>query len=282
MPVDSLIQKLWDYGHLQNQGVTASELPLLPLHDSRVAAAVKTFQDVMGAEPTGKMEDAIQQGVFTVERCGCPDYGIEAANGSGSWPVGCWPEYPKNHAFRVKINSSGMPSKVSAQFDAIWDLVVQSYADIGIVFIRDDQAAKYNTLVTFQNLAGSTIGLAIVPQGPRCGDQIWARFDPTYLPGDILNQWARLIAHELGHNMGLSHSRGGIMNPSIVSGKFTRTAWRDDPSFSTLKRWFGGEPVDIGGGPTDPPPPPPTGSDVISGTIVINGKPYVLVPKIEV
>ena len=48
------------------------------------------------------------------------------------------------------------------------------------------------------------------------------------------------------------------MNPSIVSGEFTPTAWRTDPAFPLLKRFFGGEPIELDE-PDPEPDPPPTG-----------------------
>jgi hypothetical protein len=55
--------------------------------------------------------------------------------------------------------------------------------------------------------------------------------------------------HELGHNAGLDHSRGGVMNPSIVSG--LAPSWAGDPSEPILNRYYGGEPIE------QPPVPGP-------------------------
>ena len=97
-------------------------------------------------------------------------------------------------------------------------------------------------------LAGSTIGLAIVGRGQSCRTSIWAKFDPGYQPANVVREWTSLVKHELGHNMGLSHSQGGVMNPSIIAG--LPVSWRGDPSEPILSRWFGGKPV-----PTDPQGP---------------------------
>ena len=74
-----------------------------------------------------------------------------------------------------------------------------------------------------------------------------------------------LLLHENGHNWNLEHRSGNIMNPSILR---TPTYWvkreggaitYQDNSYPTLKRFFGGEPIDQ---PTPPPPPPPTSGKV--------------------
>jgi len=272
-----MIQKLFDLGHFRNPAhmtsVTEADLPSLKLTDEPVRIAIQSFQEFM-AEDFDRLalyyhgRIGIADGdvglatakLFEVERCGYPDYSIEAANGSGSWPSGCHPAWKNNHAFSLQVNKSGMPSYLQPIFEQAFELVRQAYANIGMVFVREDNNDRANTLVTWQRGAG-WIGLAIVPRSPRCGERIWAKFDNRYQPSQLLHQWARLLAHEFGHNMGMSHSRGGIMNPSIASGPFTPTAWRGDPSESILKRYFGGVPVNLGGTPAPPvdPTPPPTG-----------------------
>lgn len=305
MATDRIVQMLWDYGHFRNPAhmteVQESDLPTLRLTDDSVKTAIQSYQEFFAADLDRFSADHHgRQGVadgdigpatadlFTMERCGYPDYTIEAANGSGSWPVGCNADWPQNHCFTLQFNKSGMPSYLTNIIEPAFDLVRRSYANMGIVFARQDNNPRANTLVTWQRGAG-WIGLAIVPRSPRCGDRIWAKFDNRYRPAQLLDQWARLLAHEFGHNMGMSHSRGGIMNPSITSGPYTPTAWRGDPSESILRRWFGGQPVDLGGPvpPVPPTEPPIAGGLWFSGGFqLMNGAEeigeYILVPKPKV
>jgi hypothetical protein len=79
-----------------------------------------------------------------------------------------------------------------------------------------------------------------------------------------------LIKHELGHNSGLGHSRGGVMNPSIING--LPVSWKNDPSESQLRKWYGGEPVPGGNPlPPDTPQPPTGGGDIprVSLTVTV-------------
>ena len=208
--------------------------------------------------------------LFGVERCGCADFALEAT-GQGSWPAGCHPDWPDNHAFTVNVNKAGMPSFLGnkddpdSPFEQAWRLCRAAYANIGIVFIREDGNSRANTTVTWQRGAG-WIGLAIVPSNPRCGDSIWAKFDNRYNPSALIDQWARLLAHEFGHNMGMGHSNGGIMNPSIIGGTFETDEWRGDPSEPKLDRFFGGDPVDLNPDP-GPPPQPPEGDLRFNGEV---------------
>lgn len=277
MNTNKVIQHLWDTGHFNNPahptGVTKDELPALKLTDAPVRVAIASYQEFMATDfdrlsiaehgrigiADGDVGPATEK-LFEVERCGCPDYSVEMANGRGSWPVGCHTEFPNNHAFAVYFDHSGMPTHWRLIFSDAWLLVRQAYADIGIAFFEVDSKSKANTVVTWQR-SRSWIGLAIVPNSPSCKDRIWAKFDTSYGSSfsrqKTVDQISRLMAHEFCHNMGLSHTRGGIMNPSITSGPFRPDAWRGDPSEPALVRFFGGEPVDFGIGEPEPEPEPP-------------------------
>lgn len=260
MNAQDVIRKLFDYGHFRNPamptGVTAADLPKLTMQSPEVQTAITSYRDFTGLPMAagGTLTMDLAESLLA-ERCGCPDYEEATdemdATGRGSWPVGCHPQYPQNHAFTLQVDKRGMPGFLQPVFEQAFELCRLAYRDIGIAFIREDNNPRANTLVTWQRGAG-WIGLAIVPRGPKCGDRIWAKFDNRYQPRDLINMWARLLAHEFGHNMGMSHSRGGIMNPSIVSGVFTPKAWRGDPSEPILRRYFGGEPI---GGDTPTPDP---------------------------
>lgn len=233
IPMLSHIYSLYRYGYLP--GLTFGEA-LSITNSHRIDDAIIAYREFMQAPSTLSIDD-----LFAIPRCGMPDIMPDAV-GSGSWPAGCHSTWPNNHAVKYQVNKSNMPSFLAPIFEEAWEMMAKAYADIGMVILRDDNDNRANSLVTFQRGAG-WIGLAIVPQGPRCSDRIWAKFDTQYKPAALLDQWARLLCHEVGHNMGMGHTQGGIMNPSITSGPFTPTAWRGDPSFPKLQRFFGGEPV---------------------------------------
>ena len=237
------------------------------------------------------MEDTLQ-----VARCAVPDYvpppGVafafddpmvqavcqrmqaneaEPLLGTGSWPschgVGAF------HASLVRIDDSRLPSFLKPVFLRVLRQVQMSYAALGLLWRFTDQSKKdllngevltgtVNSEMSFVTSSSGWIGLAIVGQNESCSSTIWCRFLATYKGGSttdsIATQWTTLIKHELGHNSGLGHSSGGVMNPSIVNG--LPTEWTSsDPSTRILQRSFGGSPVPIpGGGGGDPPTPPTT------------------------
>lgn len=272
MTFRDIIQLLWDTGHFRNPGcpetwgVEARDLDTLRLGDGVVVAAARSYQqflsqslEPLAARHHGRMPVCDGEiGPATAElmaqpRCGCPDFaaadsGAEAATGSGSWPPGCKPELAEHHAITVSVSERGMPAFLKPVFATVWANTDAAYAEIGLTLIRDDGNRAANIQVSFEPLSGSTIGLAIVGRGQTCRTSIWAKFDPGYQPANVVREWTSLVKHELGHNMGLSHSQGGVMNPSIVPG--LPVSWRGDPSEPILARWFGGQPV-----PTDPQGP---------------------------
>ena len=274
-----IIQWLWHYGYFYLTEVDKDDLDGLRLTDQIVIDAIAKAQafvgqdlDVHTAEIYGRRSDP--DGVlgpatiayFQTPRCAYPDFGpeVQRATGGGSWPAGCHESWPSNHAVGIRVDRQRMPSRLQPIFDDVIARVTRAYADIGMVLIWGE--SKVNIDFAFEPLRGATIGLAIVPSGARCNTHIWCKYDPSYQPSDLANQWCRLIAHELGHNMGMGHSRGGIMNPSIVSGVFTDTAWRGDPSYPLLRRYFGGDPVTPKPKPDEPDEPsPPQGKIVIRG-----------------
>jgi hypothetical protein len=268
----NIIQLLWDTGHFRNPDcptdVQESDLKDLTLFSDPVKQAVKSYQiffkdQYQGFGKLTLNKDVKIDGVvgpatlalFGMERCGVPDFGVELT-GAGSWPSGCHQEFPNNHAVIVSVDKRRMPRFLNDHFENIWDRVVAAYADIGMALIRKDGIGRPNISFYWTTIRGSTIGLAIVPNRPGCSSSIWCKYDISYNPSDTFNQWARLIAHEIGHNMSLRHTRGGIMNPSILRGDFGPTSWRGDPSYNILARYFGGEPIDSPSPPSPPSPPP--------------------------
>jgi hypothetical protein len=226
-----ILRLLIRYGHLKLKESTVDRLSLdLPV----VQDAIYSYRQYVG--PTTLDINSL----FAIPRCGQPDFGVQASR--TSWKKGCDARFPNNHSVVYRVDKTRMPLFLRDTFEAAWDLMRQAYAEIGLVIIRDDTTSNYNSLVTFEKGRG-WIGLAIVGNNHTCRTKIWAKFDTVYKPSDLLNQWARLLSHEVGHNCGLSHSRGGIMNASILPGVFTKDAWKNDPLFNSLKIWFGGLPV---------------------------------------
>lgn len=263
---DAQIIRLLDVtGHLRrpfgapDQGPwPAADLEALTLQASEARAAVASYQAMYSQQLSeliakhhpdrrspapvidGEVGPATME-LLSMPRCECADYAAELEEpllGAGNWR-GCY-GIGQFHSAVVKFMNAA-PDFLAPQLDAVWVRVVQAYDEIGLRLTRDDQSDHANIEVSFVVPDGGWIGLAIVGQGQTCGTTIWARFDRSYRPANVLSEWTTLIKHELGHNCGLQHSNGGVMNPYIVAG--LPVSWKNDVSYPLLKRLYGGEPV---------------------------------------
>jgi hypothetical protein len=303
------IRRLWDYGHFSNPAkpdtfnVQEIDLAKLNLSHPIVKEAIQSYQDFNAIQGDTFSLDHHSRpmihdgeiGPATLElleaaRCAVPDYRREPlpAVGTGGWSrchgIGNF------HAATVYINRSTMPSFLVPVWDQVWANTVAAYDEIGLHFIATDDAQNHNTSLTWVQPDGGWIGLALIGRNQSCASKIWSRYDRNYKggssPASIVTQWTSLVKHELGHNCGMEHSRGGVMNPSIVNG--LPVSWKGDPSESLLRRWVGGEAIpDSTPDPDDPVPNPPGGTDVTaSGTVTFSfpgGKRnFILIPRPEV
>lgn len=277
----------WNPVYPDTLNVKESDLLNLTLNDSVVQQAVQSFQESDATLPVlvrvihkrALVADGLvgpaTRALADSPRCPLPDRAPppnatfwyadpavqravesmqERATGSGSFPAGC---YGTQGVHEVKI-SYDLRSANSKQ-EEWWDAIKQrSHAAVAAVGVRlvEVPVGQGNIAVSFRSLGGSTIGLAEFNSG-QCGSRVFCYLNPNYSPN--IDQVLVLLLHENGHNWNLDHRSGAIMNPSILSVK---PAWieRDasgrvtyqDNSYPTLKKFFGGEPLD----PPEPPGPP--------------------------
>lgn len=301
-------------------GVPAVSDPAYPkdLTDQIVVNAVASYQSFMSPvlegliakhHPERASASVVVDGVvgpalqelFDAPRCACPDYGMAlpalAAIGGGSWKschgIGDF------HCAIVQVDESNLPSFLRPLWLEVLRRTVSAYAEMGLKWIFVNQSgvcyltgktysAQPQTRLSFVTSSSGWIGLAIVPNSAlSCSTSpIWLQLLATYRGGNsndaIAQQWTSLVKHELGHNCGLGHSSGGVMNPSIVNG--LPTSWRGDPSESLLRSRFGGQPIPPDSNPVPPDQPPP-GAGFWPGLLILNettGKKYRAFPQAEV
>lgn len=162
-----------------------------------------------------------------------------AAGSNGSWSNECdWSDgYFRQ---RIAVNESTMPSSWRSQWSDIKAAVTKLYAEMNVwlEWVSWDQRTQNAEInMWWRVLAGSTIGLAEFNNG-SCWDNVFNNLDPGYNGSNK----EELVAHELGHNHNLQHTRGGLMNPSIIPMR--PWSFKGDPSQRTMERFFGhGKPV---------------------------------------
>lgn len=232
------IRKLFQLGHFFNpnhpntHNITLKNLDTLTMKDGEVVEALESFKVMMGEDNDDE--------VFNIPRCGQEDYpdpNLLNKIGSGSWPEPC-----QKAGITFSLSKSGMPSKYTSTFDTqILAPVIATYAKMGLKIIPYTGSGKANIRVAFISLAGSTIGMAEF-NNRSCSDSVFCHLDTGYSPNEFTE--AELLCHEMGHNMNLQHTNGGIMHPSL-SNKSAFNGWvESDPSYKTLVKFFGGEPID--------------------------------------
>ncbi len=157
--------------------------------------------------------------------------------GSGSWKD-CDPENKGVHSFRVRLSSANAPSTIKAYFTKALDAVKAAYAEMGCS-VRYVPIGTAELTKEFINIPGGVIGYNYFPTPNSC-NVITGRLDTGYAPSDY-RLWANLECHETGHGVGLNHTRGSIMNPSILL--VWPLTWKGTPSESSMKKYFGGNPL---------------------------------------
>lgn len=207
------------------------------------------------------------------------EYLRDEAMGTGSWPS-CDPQRPGVNSFRVNLNTSACPSTVKNYLEKALIACSECYAEVGFAvrYILDGDPDECEISKRFERLTGSVIGWNEFPSPNTCNQVIQGRLSTTYTPSDW-RYWANLEIHETGHGVGAQHTRGHIMNPSILlvwrDSPKPNISWKGGPSEAVMNRWAGGLPIPVIGGPT-PIPLQPTilGSsyaEMKDGNIILRG-----------
>jgi hypothetical protein len=291
----AILQRLKTTGHLDfpfgKPRAFTRPLQDCKLTDPDIALSIASYQDFDGVQldvlaikhhgraamHDGEVGPATME-LFDLPRCCVADYGHPVAKaltaeaiGSGPWK-GCH-AIGNFHSAIVMVDETNLPAWLKPLWVEVLRRVQQAYDEIGLrfVFVTEDRVnyltgkkfeGSHQTALSFVTSSDGWIGLAIVGgSGMTCSSTpIWLRLLATYTGGSSnearIQQWTSLVKHELGHNCGLQHSRGGVMNPSIVNG--LPVSWSGDPSETLLERLFGGERVPAADpGPTPGPGPAP-------------------------
>lgn len=217
----------------------------------------------------------------------CQRYAEAYKGGSGSWPLpGCDPSRRDVHSTRVNIDTSSASTHQKGILKEATGYTEKCEAEFGqaVRHVFDGNKEECETDCRFQSIPGSVIGFCYFPEPGTCAQTVTCRIDNGFNPSAIT--LANLLTHEYkGHGDGLQHTRGGIMNPSIIT--INPMTWKGDPHEATKRRYFGGEPVPPLNPSPQPQPAPPSGELRFRGHFVaeLDGRPlgnFVLTPKAEV
>jgi hypothetical protein len=287
-------EDLWNVKYSDIPNLNFNDLRVVKAIQSRTIFQVYPYAELVakahGRAPNfdGELGPAVIA-LLDVERCLVPDYAppigvdfsfsddpaleqvckqmqadlAEPAVGSGNW-ARCH-DIGNFHSAVVKVDQSGIRGHLQPLFIQVLRNVQKAYGQMGqwFVFVEDGKdlltgesnTATPNIDFSFVSRSSGWIGLAIVGQNQTCSSRIWCKYLSSYQGADVVTEWTTLIKHELGHNCDRGHTRGGVMNSSIVRG--LPILWvPNDPSYRWLQDRFGGEPV-VKDEPTPPVPPTP-------------------------
>lgn len=266
-----LLKHAWKYGHFRNPAypetheVKQDDYWMLSVDDEIAKQAIKSVQlsdiqcddlchsyHLRGIDADGDAGPATV-GLLDIPRCDVPDFAMGEDEfglaGSGGWSD-CDTKREHHHEVVIRFDDRQAPSKWVGYMDEVKENAVKISADMGLSvrYIGPSSNEGYQSSVIFRFISGGVIGFYYFPQGSGCRRIQQGALDTSYQP-DV--QMASLLwVHEgLGHGVGLPHTNGGVMNPSI---RRTSISWRGDPSERLMRRLYGGEPLE----PTDPPDPP--------------------------
>lgn len=229
---------------------------------AELARAVKEYQKFHGLDATGAVGPRTAHNLAR-RRCGLPDFNINDGT------VCKWPQ--KKITYYTEINLPGLTeSQVSLAFDTAflqWAAVCNieptrvEAADKANIYSRSGSGKKHQL-----DSKGGTLAWSELP----CGVESNIQLDQMY---DEAEDWSynmavAVMCHELGHALGLPHlAHGNLMAPYY------------DPNVTRPQPGDIDEIVALYGKRKKPLPQASETLLSVTGTVVINGRPYVLVPQ---
>lgn len=260
-----LIHKLYSLGYFPGQ--TWDQVVVIS--DERLQELVKKYQAFHGLIADGVVGPRTTTQLHRL-RCALPDFEMRASDQVCQWPM-------QRVTYFTQVT---LPGVTGEQADEAFDRACRQWMQVcGISLARVPQPTMAN--ICAQSGRGRVCGL----DGPG-GTLAWSELPCDAQPTSQMRQmfdedeaWntnmaVAVICHELGHALGLPHlGKGNLMAPYY------------DPNVTTPRDGDVAEMVVRYGRPSQPaapvpaPPPAAVGPVDVSGTILINGQPFVLVAR---
>lgn len=233
------------------------------LHGERLDRAIREYQRFHGLKSDG-IVGAKTAHVLLRHRCGLPDFNISGSDTPCRWPM-------PRITYYAKLRLPGINED---QADAAYDAAFAQWA--AVCNIEPVRVADPNLANIFaKSGVGKHVGL-----DDRGGTLAWSelpcnvsenmQLDQMYDEAEdwSFNMAVAVICHELGHALGLAHlGKGNLMAPYYDPG--IRTPQKGD--VSEIVKLYGKRKKELKSKKDT--------SLLVAGTIMINGKPYKLVPQ---
>jgi len=260
LPVSEILRRLHALGYFGSKTLAQ----IKNIRGAELQKAVRTFQKFNGLPTTGTVEPTTAHRINR-RRCGLPDFNITAPGGDPcKWPM---PNITYYHEMRL-------PGLTDGQVSEAYDIAFSQWAEVcAIDPVRVETHKKANIYARSGagkkhglDNKGGTLAWSELPCGVAENIQLDQMFDEA--EDWSFNMAVAVICHELGHALGLGHlNAGNLMAPYY------------DPNVTKPQMGDVEEIVKLYGKRTAAYPITKDAGLQISGTLVINGRPYVLVPQ---
>lgn len=260
LPIEPVLEYLYNLGYFGDRPWDNVKT----IRGKELEKAIKAYQKFNGLEACGCVNDVTAHWISR-RRCGLPDFNMTDHNGQPcKWPM-------KTIAYFHEIK---MPGLTDSQVAEAYDVAFSQWAEVcDIEPQRVEKREKANIYARSgvgqaHNLdgRGGTLAWSELPCGVAANIQLDQMFDEAE-PWSF-NMAVAVICHELGHALGLGHlNAGNLMAPYY------------DPNLTTPQKGDIEEMVKRYGKRTAKYPITKDAGLKIGGTLMINGRPYVLVPK---
>lgn len=260
LPTAEILKKLFDLGYFGSRTWASVK----KIKGAELTKAIKAYQEFHGLTPTGHVGPNTAHRINR-RRCGLPDFNITAAGGAPcKWPM----------ARILYYHDIKMPGITEQQVKDAYDIAFSQWAEV--CNIEPERADSHKVANIYARSGtgkahgldsrGGTLAWSELP----CGVAENVQLDQMYDEAEpwSFNMAVAVMCHELGHALGLPHlNNGNLMAPYY------------DPNVTAPQKGDIEEIVKLYGKRTKKYPINKDAAPHILGKLIINGRPYVLVPQ---